>query len=189
MRPSAEKIVGNGGHRKRSTMTRRINGSAGGIWREKRRMPQPGTWIGNTVFLAYDTPKQIFNEILARPTGWKSGLKHQLSAQISLLVYKKKKREANAHQVKKGNTWHYGGKAHIGVNKDRRLSHIAKVTWINDHHVMRASLLLNGSKTACCNSGFLEAGKRVDTAVRNKIERKFTKNQSPSFTGQETEQE
>lgn len=162
--------------RPQATMTHRINGSAGGIWREKRRMPQPGTWIGNTVFLAYDTPKQIFNEILARPTGWKSGLKHQLSAQISLFVYKEKKREANAHQVKKGNTWHYGGKAHIGVNKDRRLSHIAKVTWINDHHVMRASLLLNGSKAiAYCSSGFLEAGKRVDTAVRNKIERKSTK--------------
>lgn len=91
--------------RPQATMTHRINGSAGGIWREKRRMPQPGTWIGNTVFLAYDTPKQIFNEILARPTGWKSGLKHQLSAQISLFVYKKKKWEANAHQVKKGNTW------------------------------------------------------------------------------------
>lgn len=44
------------------------------------------------------------------------------------IVYKKKKWEENAHQVKKGNTWHYGGKAHIGVNKDRRLSHIAKVT-------------------------------------------------------------
>lgn len=82
------------------------------------------------------------------------------------------------------------GQHMIGVNKDRRLSHIAKVTWINDHHVMRASLLLNGSKAiAYCSSGFLEAGKRVDTAVRNKIERKFTKNQSPSFTGQETEQE
>lgn len=68
------------------------------------------------------------------------------------------------------------GQHMIGVNKDRRLSHIAKVTWINDHHVMRASLLLNGSKAiAYCSSGFLEAGKRVDTAVRNKIERKSTK--------------
>lgn len=76
--------------RPQATMTHRINGSAGGIWREKRRMPQPGTWIGNTVFLAYDTPKQKFNEILARPTGWKSGLKHQLSAQISLLSIRKR---------------------------------------------------------------------------------------------------
>ena len=30
----------------------------------------------------------------------------------------KKKRDPDAHQVKKGNTWHFGYKAHIGVDRD-----------------------------------------------------------------------
>ena len=31
---------------------------------------------------------------------------------------KEKKRDPDAHQVKKGNTWHFGYKAHIGVDED-----------------------------------------------------------------------
>ena len=31
---------------------------------------------------------------------------------------KEKKRDPDAHQVKKGNTWHFGYKAHVGVDKD-----------------------------------------------------------------------
>ena len=33
----------------------------------------------------------------------------------------KKKRDPDAHQVKKGNTWHFGYKAHIGVDRDSGL--------------------------------------------------------------------
>ena len=36
---------------------------------------------------------------------------------------KEKKRDPDAHQVKKGNTWHFGYKAHIGVDKDSGLVH------------------------------------------------------------------
>ena len=38
---------------------------------------------------------------------------------------KEKKRDPDAHQVKKGNTWHFGYKAHIGVDKDLSLIHIS----------------------------------------------------------------
>ena len=37
---------------------------------------------------------------------------------------KEKKRDPDAHQVKKGNTWHFGYKAHVGVDKDLSLIHI-----------------------------------------------------------------
>ena len=48
---------------------------------------------------------------------------------------KKKKRDPDAHQVKKGNTWHFGYKAHIGVDKDSGLVHTMKSTPANVHDV------------------------------------------------------
>ena len=44
---------------------------------------------------------------------------------------KEKKRDPDAHQVKKGNTWHFGYKAHIGVDKDSGLVHTVKATAAN----------------------------------------------------------
>ena len=41
---------------------------------------------------------------------------------------KEKKRDPEAHQVKKGNTWHFGYKAHIGVDKDSGLVHTVEAT-------------------------------------------------------------
>ena len=41
---------------------------------------------------------------------------------------KEKKRDPDAHQVKKGNTWHFGYKAHIGVDKDSGLVHTVEAT-------------------------------------------------------------
>ena len=46
---------------------------------------------------------------------------------------KEKKRDPDAHQVKKGNTWHFGYKAHIGVDKDSGLVHTVKATAVNVH--------------------------------------------------------
>lgn len=48
---------------------------------------------------------------------------------------KEKKRDPDAHQVKKGNTWHFGYKAHIGVDKDSGLVHTVKATPANVHDV------------------------------------------------------
>lgn len=41
---------------------------------------------------------------------------------------REKKRDPDAHQVKKGNTWHFGYKAHIGTDKDSGLVHTLEVT-------------------------------------------------------------
>ena len=42
-----------------------------------------------------------------------------------------KQRDPDAHQVKKGNTWHFGYKAHVGVDKDTGLVHTVEVTGAN----------------------------------------------------------
>src|SRR5574344_980895 len=51
-------------------------------------------------------------------------------------------RDPDAHQVKKGNTWYFGYKAHIGVDKDTGLVHTVEVTGANTHDVVMTSKLL-----------------------------------------------
>ena len=47
----------------------------------------------------------------------------------------KKERDPQAHSAKKGNTWHFGYKAHVDVDKESRLVHTVKVTAANEHDV------------------------------------------------------
>ena len=87
---------------------------------------------------------------------------------------KEKKRDPDAHQVKKGNTWHFGYKAHIGVDKDSGLVHTVEATSANVHDVIETSKLLTGEeKVVYGDSGYLGAGKRDDAIIRNKTGRKI----------------
>ena len=82
---------------------------------------------------------------------------------------KEKKRDPDAHQVKKGNTWHFGYKAHIGVDKDSGLVHTVEATPANVHDVSQTSSLLTGEEEVVYgDSGYLGADKREDAIVRNK---------------------
>ena len=81
---------------------------------------------------------------------------------------KDKKRDPDAHQTKKGNTWHFGYKAHIGVDRDSGLIHTVKATSANVHDVSMTSELLHGEEeTVNGDSGYIGAEKREDAIVRN----------------------
>lgn len=81
---------------------------------------------------------------------------------------REKKRDPEAHSVKKGNTWHFGYKAHIGVDKDSGLVHTIKGTSANVHDVTMVPELLNGEETVVYgDSGYLGAEKREDAVVTN----------------------
>ena len=81
---------------------------------------------------------------------------------------KEKKRDPDAHQTKKGNTWHFGYKAHIGVDRDSGLVHTVKATPANVHDVSMTSKLLHGEEeTVNGDSGYMGAEKREDAIVRN----------------------
>ena len=81
---------------------------------------------------------------------------------------KKKERDPDAHQVKKGNTWHFGYKAHIGVDQDSGLVHSVEVTGANTHDVTMVPKLLTGEEnTVYGDSGYLGAEKRDDAITRN----------------------
>lgn len=87
---------------------------------------------------------------------------------------KEKKRDPDAHQVKKGNTWHFGYKAHIGVDKDSGLVHTMEATSANVHDVAETSKLLTGEEEAVYgDSGYLGAEKRDDAIIRNEAGHKI----------------
>lgn len=81
---------------------------------------------------------------------------------------REKKRDPEAHSVKKGNTWHFGYKAHVGVDKDSGLVHTVKATSANVHDVTMVPKLLTGEENVIYgDSGYLGAEKREDAIVRN----------------------
>ena len=80
-----------------------------------------------------------------------------------------KQRDPDAHQTKKGNMWHFGYKAHIGVDKDSGLVHTVEVTAANVHDVTMTSKLLTGEETVVYgDSGYLGADKREEAITKNK---------------------
>lgn len=60
---------------------------------------------------------------------------------------KEGKRDAEMHQSKKGNQWHFGMKAHIGVDAQSGLVHTLVATSANVHDVTQAQALLHGDET------------------------------------------
>ena len=81
---------------------------------------------------------------------------------------RKKERDPEAHQTKKGNTWHFGYKAHIGVDRDSGLVHTVKATAANVSDVSETPNLLHGEEETCHgDAGYTGAGKREDAVVRN----------------------
>ena len=94
-----------------------------------------------------------------------------------------KKRDPEAHSVKKGNQWFFGYKAHIGVDKDSGLVHTIRVTGANVHDVTMTSELLTGEENEIYgDSGYTGADKRGDAVVRNNKGRKinYKINRKPS---------
>ena len=87
---------------------------------------------------------------------------------------KEKKRDPDARQTRKGNTWHFGYKAHIGVDRDSGLVHTVKTTAANVHDVTMTGELLHGEEeTVNGDSGYVGAEKREDAIVRNKAGKKI----------------
>lgn len=87
---------------------------------------------------------------------------------------REKKRDPDAHSVKKGNTWHFGYKAHVGVDRDTGLVHHVEVTSANVHDVTVVPQLLTGEEESVYgDSGYLGAEKREDAVKRNQQGRKI----------------
>ena len=87
---------------------------------------------------------------------------------------KEKKRDPEAHSTKKGNTWHFGYKMHIGVDRDSGLVHHVKTTSANEHDVTATSELMHGEEeTLHGDSGYIGADKRPEAIKKNKNGKKI----------------
>ena len=98
---------------------------------------------------------------------------------------REKKRDPDAHQTKKGNAWHFGYKAHIGVDNTSGLVHHVETTAANVHDVTMVPKLLYGEETSVHgDSGYLGAQKREDAITHNsrgqKIQYKINRRPSQS---------
>jgi IS5 family transposase len=68
-------------------------------------------------------------------------------------------RDPEMHQTKKGNTWHFGLKAHIGVDQESGLVHTLVTTAANVSDISQTSKLLHGQEEAIwADAGYVGGG-------------------------------
>ncbi|WP_445359048.1 IS5 family transposase [Microbulbifer sp. ANSA005] len=80
---------------------------------------------------------------------------------------KKKKRDPEMHQTKKGNQWHFGMKMHIGVDDVLGVIHSIDTTAANSHDVTTTERVLHGEeKRIWGDSGYIGAEKREELKER-----------------------
>jgi IS5 family transposase len=72
-------------------------------------------------------------------------------------------RDPEMHQAKKGNQWHFGMKAHIGVDKDSGLVHTLTTTAANVSDISQTAALLHGQESdVWAEAGYVGVEKRED---------------------------
>lgn len=74
-------------------------------------------------------------------------------------------RDPEMHQAKKGNQWHFGMKAHIGVDADSGLVHSVHATAANESDVAHTHELLHGQeRRVYADAGYTGVDKRDEIA-------------------------
>jgi IS5 family transposase len=76
-------------------------------------------------------------------------------------------RDPEMHQTKKGNAWHFGLKAHLGVDADSGLVHTVTATAANVADIAQTHALLHGEeKVVFADAGYLGVAKREEIAAQ-----------------------
>jgi IS5 family transposase len=80
---------------------------------------------------------------------------------------RRKERDPEMHQTKKGNEWHFGMKAHIGVDAASGLVHTVIATAANVADITQTHALLHGEeKVGFADAGYLGVEKRPEITAR-----------------------
>jgi IS5 family transposase len=78
-----------------------------------------------------------------------------------------KERDPEMHQTKKGNAWHFGMKAHIGVDAQSGLVHTVTATAANEADINQTEHLLHGEESVVfADAGYTGAEKREEAAAK-----------------------
>ena len=81
---------------------------------------------------------------------------------------KSKARDPEMHQTKKGNQWHFGMKAHIGVDVASGVVHTVTGTAANQADINQTAALLHGQEEAVfADAGYTGAAKRPEHVDRD----------------------
>ena len=81
---------------------------------------------------------------------------------------KSKARDPEMHQTKKGNQWHFGMKAHIGVDVASGLVHTVKGTAANEADINQMAAVLHGQESDIfADAGYTGADKRPEHEDRD----------------------
>jgi len=81
---------------------------------------------------------------------------------------KSKARDPEMHQTKKGNQWHFGMKAHIGVDVASGVVHTVTGTAANEADINQTAALLHGQEEAVfADAGYTGAAKRPEHVDRD----------------------
>jgi IS5 family transposase len=81
---------------------------------------------------------------------------------------KQKARDPEMHQTKKGNQWHFGMKAHIGVDVASGVVHTLTGTAANEADINQTAVLLHGREEAVfADAGYTGADKRPEHEDRD----------------------
>jgi transposase, IS5 family len=124
----------------RQELTRRIFEEVGTLLQERKLLMREGTIVDAT--------------IIAAPTSTKNS---------------SKERDPEMHQTKKGNEWHFGMKAHIGVDVQSGLVHTVSGTAANVADIAQTHCLLHGEeKEVFADAGYLGVEKRQEVALKSK---------------------
>jgi len=80
----------------------------------------------------------------------------------------RKERDPEMHQTKKGNEWHFGMKAHVGVDADSGLVHTVIGTAANVSDIQCAGQALHGEeKAAYADAGYTGVEKRSEVVAEH----------------------
>ena len=104
----------------------------------------------------------------ARPVGARHTVDATIIAAPPSTKNKSKARDPEMHQTKKGNQWHFGMKAHIGVDVASGLVHTVVGTAANEADINQTASLLRGQEEAVfADAGYTGADKRPELEDRD----------------------
>ena len=121
---------------------------------------------------AHDLTRQIFGEVNALLSERQLLMREGTTVDATIIAAPsstknaRKERDPEMHQTKKGNQWHFGMKAHIGVDAQSGLVHSVSGTAAHVADIAQTHALLHGAeKQAYADAGYLGVEKREEVAT------------------------
>ncbi|MCA1791381.1 MAG: IS5 family transposase [Thioalkalivibrio sp.] len=117
----------------------------------------------------YDLARKLFNRVNAHLARKGQSLRAGTIVDATIIAAPSStknqdgERDPEMHQTKKGNQWHFGMKAHIGVDDESGLVHHVECTAANAADITQVHKLLHGREdTICGDSGYTGAENREE---------------------------